>query len=1440
MNNNFRQQFIYSLRLLSADLILSVSLTAICYYLPVNAAETTTSTQTAADSETQAEPETQADPETQAEPETQADPEISVVPCVTSIEPLANEESEFSFDAKPSLEEVTAKLPSTLSVFLDNSSETIDIPVSWECSDDYTNTKFNVYDFNPVWDTDAYPLSPELDTYSGVPYIIVKVWQARATTTLSDIEQAQSALNSLAGRKDILALVYLCDSYEIKENPEKESGTVISVGSGLSVQIVGVDQDTLCNIWYQVKIDMNDTSYTGYIERKYLACSDEDLLAWEGQWIHDQANLFRSAVPALLSDDSDNGIPDDIAAFPSSYQTALLNLKAQHPNWIFVKMTTDVDWNTAIQEENSDAHGVRSLISSSVNAAWKKASYDNAWSYPTDGILAYYMDPRNFLTDNYIFQFEFLSYNKTYHVESAVQSILNNTFMTGTIPGDSQTYAQAFCRIGQQLNVSPFHLASRVRQEQGDGKSALISGLYPAYPGLYNYFNIGATGKGNQAVIENGLKKAQSYGWTTRYLSLYGGAEIISKSYINKGQDTLYLQKFNVNKYSSSGLFNHQYMQNIAAPSSEAISVKNAYVSAGSVNNPFVFRIPVFNNMPGNPCAKPSSVKELKLSKSSLTLSAGKTAALTVSIDGKNVDNSTVSFSSSNPQIATVDKNGTITALTAGSATISCSATGAGTASCAVTVSKSTPVYTVPALSAITYHSAQTLSSIALPSGWSWDNPSIVPTVNNAGYPATFVPSDTNAYDVVKQTLALTVNKGIPAYSIPAGLQVVAGNNLGSVTLPSGFLWEDPAAIPKKTGNYTVSYNPDEANYQTVTGISVPVTVIEKSAGCTTHSYGEWVITKAAKCTAAGVQEHYCNICGVKETSAVPALGHSYSSSVTKPATESENGIRTYVCSRCGDTYTEEIAKLPVSHTHHYTSKVTKAASCTASGVTTYTCSCGDTYMEEVPAVGHSYTSKITKDATEKENGIRTYTCSKCGSSYTETIAKLPASHKHSYSSAITKQPGCTEKGIKTYTCSCGDTYTEEISSLGHDMSDGKCRRCGYTAAETNSSSGTGSSNTDNSGTGASGNNGSDSSNSSETGSSSQINAPSKITQTDSANNTTESKTDAVPDSAKNAKNESTSAAQAENKNSVTLDMRNTTVLYEESLSSVRGQDVNVVLNMGNNISWTINGKNILADEANGVDMGVTVNAQNIPKSIMDQAAAISATGNVIELSLAHDGALDFQPVLTLNTASDNVGHIAALFYYNPASDTLEFKDEVKIKENGDICFTFSHASDYVIIISEKSLASTAAITNDGTADNSVGTADLDSSSSQPEPSMGNENVSDASPVFSKTAIIVIAIILLVLIAIGFTIFFMFHAKEKNDMEDDEFEEDNEIEEDTADESITYEYIDIGSQNEEDQENDLLSDDAFDDFIDDYHEPEIKSQQPKNQIPFTDEFDGFE
>jgi len=251
----------------------------------------------------------------------------------------------------------------------------------------------------------------------------------------------------------------------------------------------------------------------------------------------------------------------------------------------------------------------RSWVHSSKPDAWKGEQRSSGWYLATRSAVEYCMDPRNFINENDIFMFEQLTYNPGYHTALAVQNILQNTFMNGLIENEGITYAQAFFNIGSAMQVSPFHLACRVYQEQGRGTSPLISGTYPGFEGYYNYFNVSASGSTNEEVYASGLTYARNQGWDTRLKALSGGADVVSRNYIRKGQDTLYLQKFHVES-SYYPLFSHQYMQNISAPKSEGALVRQAYTQTGAVNNPFVFKIPVFENMPATACPEPNDALE--------------------------------------------------------------------------------------------------------------------------------------------------------------------------------------------------------------------------------------------------------------------------------------------------------------------------------------------------------------------------------------------------------------------------------------------------------------------------------------------------------------------------------------------------------------------------------------------------------------------------------------------------------------------------------------------------------------------------------------------------------------------------------------------------------------------------------------------------------------
>lgn len=310
---------------------------------------------------------------------------------------------------------------------------------------------------------------------------------------------------------------------------------------------------------------------------------------------------------ALLSADN---FESSIAGFPESYKDSLRALHAAHPSWVFVPQITNVDWNTFITAEMVPE---RSLIPRSMDDAYKgKQSWaynpetgeyyglsGYNWVQASQAAVEYYADPRNFLTEQDIFQFELLTYNSSYQTEAGVEAILSGTFMSHTMmPDDIVTYGKGICLAGAQTNVSPYMLAARMRQEQGAaGTSPLISGTYPGYEGYYNFFNIHAYGTTETEIYVNGLSYARENGWNTRYNSIAGGANILGANYITKGQDTLYLQKFDVDD-SYYGLFSHQYMQNVLGAYNEGRTAYNAYTSIGILNNNFVFKIPVYQNMP--------------------------------------------------------------------------------------------------------------------------------------------------------------------------------------------------------------------------------------------------------------------------------------------------------------------------------------------------------------------------------------------------------------------------------------------------------------------------------------------------------------------------------------------------------------------------------------------------------------------------------------------------------------------------------------------------------------------------------------------------------------------------------------------------------------------------------------------------------------------------
>jgi len=326
---------------------------------------------------------------------------------------------------------------------------------------------------------------------------------------------------------------------------------------------------------------------------------------------------------------------DGIDSFPSSYQPYLKELAKKHPNWKFTALYTNFDWTYVINQENQFG---KNLVPKNYSDSWKNTTpgqynveVDGGWVDSSRQAVEYCMDPRNFLNEVRIFQFEALSYDNNMNNLNSIEKILYGTEFyqnkvsyldaNGNTINMDETYGDLILKGGQTSKVSPYHLASRIKQEVGPFLShASISGTVEGFKGLYNFYNIGATSSTDQmGAIKKGLQYAKDGNganqatkdkylipWNTKEKSITGGGIFIGSSYINVGQNTIYLQKFDVNDDRNGTLFTHQYMTNVLAPYSESKSIYNGYQKSGILDSAITFIIPVYDNMPTIPTDNPN------------------------------------------------------------------------------------------------------------------------------------------------------------------------------------------------------------------------------------------------------------------------------------------------------------------------------------------------------------------------------------------------------------------------------------------------------------------------------------------------------------------------------------------------------------------------------------------------------------------------------------------------------------------------------------------------------------------------------------------------------------------------------------------------------------------------------------------------------------------
>lgn len=679
-------------------------------------------------------------------------------------------------------------------------------------------------------------------------------------------------------------------------------------------------------------------------------------------------------------------------------------------------------------------------------------------------------------------------------------------------------------------------------------------------------------------------------------------------------------------------------------------------------------------------------------------------------------------------------------------------------------------------------------SSVTVEGAWSWKSASTVPTVRNSGYTAVFTPSDTVNYNTAECTVAVAVAKAEPYIAVPpTAAQITYGDSLSDSVLDGGtvqysnsdatavaggFAWKDgtikPVVSDSGSTEYAVIFTPtDTANYNSTetkltltvkkaenapnmpsdvmnvkrscekvsdvelpkdwqwldadkdtaleinVGIKATAVYVGTDKGNYEHETAEVTITradcdhihtelrnvKAATCKEKGYSgDTYCLDCEklLLKGSETDTTDHS-------------GGVATCthgkICDMCGMEYT---AKDSGNHTHTEI-RGAKDATCTAEGYT------GDTYCTDcetitetgtaLPIVPHDWQVTSEEPATTVSEGKRIYTCSMCKQTREETLPKLPQpSHKHSYSEKTTKEATCTESGEAILSCSCGDTIIRSISALGHNYRSEvtkpatvteagvmtyTCTRCGHSYTETI-----------------------------------------KKLEGDPTKPDTRPETGKPFIKDENGKDGwsiiNEELGGAEDGSTVTVDMNGAAVVPKTIFDALRGRDVTAVFDMGGGITWSVNGKDVTSDKTSDINFSVKSDTENIPVDVINN---ITGERYSIQISLAHNGEFGFTAVLSINLGNGNAGQKAALYYYN--GGTLELMCESEISADGTARLTFTHASDYLIVIGEGKTdeSDTSGTTSSGESnpseDDNSGTT---SSGEVSDPSNGDKDDNDGNP----------------------------------------------------------------------------------------------------------------
>lgn len=530
-------------------------------------------------------------------------------------------------------------------------------------------------------------------------------------------------------------------------------------------------------------------------------------------------------------------------------------------------------------------------------------------------------------------------------------------------------------------------------------------------------------------------------------------------------------------------------------------------------------------------------------------------------------------------------------------------------------------------------------NEVTVDGSWSWENPDIVPTVDNEGYVAVFTPTDHVNYKPTTAVVTLSLGKATPKITEkPTAAAITYGQTLAESQLSGGagnvagtFAWKDGSVRPTVSDGdatpYEVVFTSTDSNWGQA---ETTVTLTVDKASCPSNMPQTKMEPAHRVKTVGEVElpqgwywEEADALLELTDETAVTATAVYNGSDKGNYETESVEIV--LIRSRCEHAQT--------------TVNGMRDATCQVEGYTgdTVCTECGVTLLvgTAIPKTEHKYTGTVTKAATTEEEGILTYSCGTCGYSYTEAIAKLAPTPEPEEDTASDAAPTETPAATPAPTAAPAATTAP-------------------TAAPA-----------------------------------------SKPATTPIPVPATEPTVTPVPDTEMPYLKNDTGknsweliAEQLENAPDIEIidvEMNGTTMVPGDIFDTIKGRDVTVVFHMGDGITWTVNGQDVTAAGKN-IDLGVVFGGEagkTIPVEIINN---VTGERYSVNLTLAYDGEFGFRATLTVNMDKKNAGFFANLFYYNEQSGELEFICAGEIDSQGEVGLTFTHASDYTIIVDRQSM----------------------------------------------------------------------------------------------------------------------------------------------------------